>query len=132
MELRTHGLALTLDFSPPNEDDWLACHVTVEVPGFSGKYPCWVWRSDLQSFHQQLLQMIERVGQPSAANLTSTDPGIDLRFSMLERCYAGQDSIKMIAEGRGQKPNVVYMTLKRLRRALFDCINRTLVAEGTI
>jgi hypothetical protein len=25
MELRTHGLALTLDLSPPNEDDYMRC-----------------------------------------------------------------------------------------------------------
>ncbi len=49
---------------------------------------------------------------------------------LLERCYAGKDSIKTIAQGRGQPPNAVYMVLKRLRRALFDCINRTLAAEG--
>jgi RNA polymerase sigma-70 factor (ECF subfamily) len=49
---------------------------------------------------------------------------------LLERCYSGRESIKAIAEGRGQPPNALYMTLKRLRRALFDCINRTLAAEG--
>ena len=49
---------------------------------------------------------------------------------LLERCYAGQDSIKAIAAELGQPPNVLYMTLKRLRRVLFDCINRTLAAEG--
>ncbi len=49
---------------------------------------------------------------------------------LLEQCYAGKDSIKTIAEGLGQRPNMLYMTLKRLRRALFDCINRTLAAEG--
>jgi len=49
---------------------------------------------------------------------------------LLEQCYAGKDSIKTIAEGLGQRPNALYMTLKRLRRALFDCINRTLATEG--
>jgi RNA polymerase sigma-70 factor (ECF subfamily) len=49
---------------------------------------------------------------------------------LLERCYAGQDSIKTIAESLGQRPNALYMVLKRLRRALFDCVNRTLAAEG--
>jgi RNA polymerase sigma-70 factor (ECF subfamily) len=49
---------------------------------------------------------------------------------LLEQCYAGRESIKTIAEERGQRPNVLYMTLKRLRRALFECINRTLAAEG--
>jgi RNA polymerase sigma-70 factor (ECF subfamily) len=44
---------------------------------------------------------------------------------LLERCYAGKDNIKDIAAELGQSPNVVYMTLKRLRRVLFDCINLT-------
>jgi RNA polymerase sigma-70 factor (ECF subfamily) len=49
---------------------------------------------------------------------------------LLERCYAGKDPIKVIAAARGQTPNVLYMTLKRLRRSLFLCINRTLAGEG--
>lgn len=49
---------------------------------------------------------------------------------LLERCYAGKDTIKTIAQSLGQPPNVVYMMLKRLRRSLFDCINWTLAAEG--
>jgi RNA polymerase sigma-70 factor (ECF subfamily) len=59
--------------------------------------------------------------------LDRLEPG---RRALLERCYAGPDSIKTIAEGRGQPPNVLYMTLKRLRRLLFDCVSRTLRAEG--
>ncbi len=49
---------------------------------------------------------------------------------LLERCYAGTDTIKTIAADLGQPPNALYMILKRLRRTLFDCINRTLAAEG--
>jgi RNA polymerase sigma-70 factor (ECF subfamily) len=49
---------------------------------------------------------------------------------LLERCYAGRESIKTIAAELGQRPNVLYMTLKRLRRALFDCINLTLASQG--
>jgi RNA polymerase sigma-70 factor (ECF subfamily) len=49
---------------------------------------------------------------------------------LLERCYAGKDSIKMIAEELGRRPNELYMSLKRLRRSLFDCINRTLAEES--
>lgn len=52
------------------------------------------------------------------------------RRELLERCYAGTDSIKTIAAELGQRPNALYMTLKRLRRALFDCVNRALAAEG--
>jgi RNA polymerase sigma-70 factor (ECF subfamily) len=44
---------------------------------------------------------------------------------LLERCYTGKDNIKDIAAELGQSPNVLYMTLKRLRRTLFDCINLT-------
>jgi RNA polymerase sigma-70 factor (ECF subfamily) len=50
--------------------------------------------------------------------------------TLLERCYAGKDNIKRIAADLGRPPNAVYMTLKRLRRALFDCINRSLTAES--
>jgi len=49
---------------------------------------------------------------------------------LLERCYAGKDTIKTIAADLGQSPNVVYMNLKRLRRALFDCINLTLGGQA--
>jgi RNA polymerase sigma-70 factor (ECF subfamily) len=51
---------------------------------------------------------------------------------LLERCYAGKDSIKQIAADLGLRPNVLYMTLKRLRRTLFDCINlHVAAAEGS-
>ena len=52
--------------------------------------------------------------------------------SLLERCYAGQNSIKDVAADLGKRPNMVYMMLKRLRRILFDCINRTMNAEGAL
>jgi RNA polymerase sigma-70 factor (ECF subfamily) len=70
----------------------------------------------LEARRQALLHCLEQMEPASRA--------------LLERCYAGQDSIKTIAEDRGQRPNAVYMVLKRLRRALFECINRTLAAEG--
>jgi RNA polymerase sigma-70 factor (ECF subfamily) len=49
---------------------------------------------------------------------------------LVERCYAGKDNIKTIAQDLGRPPNVIYMILKRLRRSLFECINRVLAAEG--
>jgi RNA polymerase sigma-70 factor, ECF subfamily len=52
------------------------------------------------------------------------------RRALLERCYAGKDSIKAIAVEISQTVNGLYLKLKRLRRALFDCINRTLAAQG--
>jgi RNA polymerase sigma-70 factor (ECF subfamily) len=51
---------------------------------------------------------------------------------LLERCYAGKDTIRQIAEELRIRPNALYMTLKRLRRTLFDCINRRLAAEGNV
>ena len=56
----------------------------------------------------------------------------DNQRQLLERCYAGKDTIKTIAAGLGQRPNVVYMILKRLRRTLFECINRAVAAEGAV
>ncbi len=50
---------------------------------------------------------------------------------LLERCYAGKDSIKQIAEELKIRPNALYMTLKRLRRTLFDCINVRVAAESS-
>ena len=70
----------------------------------------------LEARRQALLRCLDRLDQGQRR--------------LLERCYAGQDSIKTIAEGLGRPPNGVYMVLKRLRRALFDCVNRTLAAEG--
>jgi RNA polymerase sigma-70 factor (ECF subfamily) len=52
------------------------------------------------------------------------------RRALLERCYAGKDSVKRIAAEVGKTANGLYLLLKRLRRALFDCINRTLTAQG--
>jgi len=71
----------------------------------------------LEARRQALLLCLDRLGQGQR--------------DLLERCYSGKDHIKTIAAELGQKPNVLYMTLKRLRRALFDCINRTLAGDGT-
>jgi RNA polymerase sigma-70 factor (ECF subfamily) len=54
----------------------------------------------------------------------------DHQRTLIEQCYAGKVSIKAIADDLGQPPNVLYMMLKRIRRALYECINRTLAAEG--
>jgi RNA polymerase sigma-70 factor (ECF subfamily) len=50
--------------------------------------------------------------------------------ALLERCYAGTDSVKAVAADLGRTANALYLILKRIRRALFDCINRVLAAEG--
>jgi hypothetical protein len=81
MELRTHGLSLRLDSSPPDADGWFACVATVEVPGFSGVFPCWLQRPELELFQRQLLAMLQQEGVPSVADLNSIEPGIDLHLA---------------------------------------------------
>jgi RNA polymerase sigma-70 factor (ECF subfamily) len=75
----------------------------------------------------ELQDMLEARRHALLHCLDQLDPG---NRELLERCYAGKDSIKTIAENRGQRPNALYMTLKRLRRILFDCINRTVALGG--
>jgi RNA polymerase sigma-70 factor (ECF subfamily) len=71
--------------------------------------------------------LLEARRQALAACLDRLKPD---RRALLERCYAGKDNIKRIAAEVGKTANGLYLTLKRLRRALFDCINRTLTAQG--
>lgn len=49
---------------------------------------------------------------------------------LLDRRYAGQESVGQIAEGVGRPTNSVYQTLYRLRGALMQCIEQKLTAGG--
>ncbi len=49
---------------------------------------------------------------------------------MLERCYVGKDSIKVVAQRYGLTPNVLYKTLGRIRRVLHECIERSVASEA--
>lgn len=51
--------------------------------------------------------------------------------TLVERIYAGADTVQGAAAASQQTPNAVYKTLNRIRSALYDCINRQLAAEGT-
>ncbi|MEM9186765.1 MAG: sigma-70 family RNA polymerase sigma factor [Planctomycetota bacterium] len=57
-----------------------------------------------------------------------------LRASDLElvrHCYAdGRRTMKLVAESLGRPVNTVYKAMNRVRKALHDCIDRTLAAEG--
>lgn len=48
---------------------------------------------------------------------------------LVERCYTGADSIKQVAAEMGRTANSVYMTLRRIRNALLDCIRTRLAQE---
>jgi RNA polymerase sigma-70 factor, ECF subfamily len=52
---------------------------------------------------------------------------------LVQRCYSESSaSFKTIAEDLGRPVNTVYKALNRIRRALHECIDRTLSAEGVV
>jgi RNA polymerase sigma-70 factor (ECF subfamily) len=54
-------------------------------------------------------------------------PSEDRRLIAL--CYRGERRIHEVAESEGRTPDSLYSTLHRLRRILFNCIERTLRTE---
>jgi RNA polymerase sigma-70 factor (ECF subfamily) len=51
---------------------------------------------------------------------------------LLMHCYAGEGTIRDAAKRIGRPAGSVYDSLMRIRRALFDCIQRTLTKEGWV
>lgn len=49
---------------------------------------------------------------------------------LVDRCYGSSGELKDVAAELGRSTNALYKRLKIVRRLLFDCINRTLAAEG--
>ena len=49
---------------------------------------------------------------------------------LLEKAYSHEHSIRQLAERLGQAVQTVYNRLFRLRRLLFDCVEKRLSAEG--
>jgi RNA polymerase sigma-70 factor (ECF subfamily) len=49
---------------------------------------------------------------------------------LLEECYGGAAEVHEAAGRRGRSPQSVYNSLRRIRRALFECIGRTLERES--
>ena len=50
--------------------------------------------------------------------------------SLISTCYESGSSITTVAERIGRPVAGVYNSLSRIRRALYDCINKTLSSEG--
>jgi RNA polymerase sigma-70 factor (ECF subfamily) len=48
---------------------------------------------------------------------------------LVERCYGCGETIKTVAENRGQSPNVFYKALRRIRATLHGCVSQTLALE---
>jgi len=47
-----------------------------------------------------------------------------LARELLERCYAGRESMKVIARQFHTTPNALYLRLRRIRRDLMDCMEK--------
>lgn len=53
--------------------------------------------------------------------------------SLVQQCYAERKlNFKATAQRLGRPENTVYKALNRIRRVLYECINRTLVSEGLV
>ena len=49
---------------------------------------------------------------------------------LLEDCYGESSSVALVADREGRSPQSVHNSLRRIRRALFECIRRTLAQEA--
>ncbi len=49
---------------------------------------------------------------------------------LLHECYGEPDSIHGAADRRSRSPQSIYNSLRRIRRSLYECINRTLAHES--
>lgn len=77
-------------------------------------------RADLFEFRREALQSC-------LAKLDASDR------QLVQRCYSeSSPSFKAIAQELGRPVNTVYKALNRIRRALHECIDRTLSAEGLL
>ncbi len=48
---------------------------------------------------------------------------------LVQECYNDEAGVNQAAERRGRVPQSVYNSLRRIRRTLFDCIQRTLTRQ---
>ncbi len=49
--------------------------------------------------------------------------------ALIERCYRSGSTIKTAASELRRPPNAIYKSLRRIRGALLDCVNRTIALE---
>jgi RNA polymerase sigma-70 factor (ECF subfamily) len=49
---------------------------------------------------------------------------------LLAECYRDRDGVHAAAGRRGRSPHSVYNSLRRIRKALFDCVNRALARRA--
>jgi RNA polymerase sigma-70 factor (ECF subfamily) len=51
--------------------------------------------------------------------------------ALLEACYARSTGIREAALDRGRSAQSIYNSLRRIRRALFECVRRSLAQQGS-
>jgi RNA polymerase sigma-70 factor (ECF subfamily) len=49
---------------------------------------------------------------------------------LLEQCYGRSSGVRDVAEARGRSAQSVHNSLRRIRRALFECVHRSLAQGG--
>ena len=49
---------------------------------------------------------------------------------LLEACYDRASGVREVARARGRSPQSIHNSLRRIRRALFDCVRRSLAQGG--
>jgi hypothetical protein len=87
LELRTHRLMVSFFFTAPDGEGWLWTRAQMDVPGFRGAYDFQLEQGNLELFRSQLARAVEPKNWPCQAQLSSTDPGVDL---VLQVARSGQ------------------------------------------
>ncbi len=114
------------------------------------RWACGVAKLEVLKFYRQqtgrILTLGEDVIEAIAEDRASLDPVLERRREalvhcmgklttrdreLIERCYGGQTTTKHVAEQLGRPVNAVYKSLGRIRRALFECIERRLKSLET-
>jgi RNA polymerase sigma-70 factor, ECF subfamily len=70
---------------------------------------------------------LERQREALAGCVEKLDAG---SRALLASRYDRKESLQEIAEAQGKTPNALYLTLRRARQALLECVNRALHLEG--
>jgi len=77
--------------------------------------------------HAEIADQLDRRRDALAQCLEKLSPA---DRSLIDRCYGQDIAFKDVAQQLGRPVNSVYKSLSRIRRALMDCIQRTLRREA--
>ncbi len=80
--------------------------------------------ADTRREHDELLEARVRWLEKCVEKLGETER------RLIQQRYGSEHTLAELAEQTGRTPNAVYMSMWRIRRALFDCVSEGLRAEG--